>query len=324
MTPVRALFAGLVAAVLFGAGLFITTNFAGGRPHDLVPLLSLGRAPFSLMCFLSAWGALVLGGLGVIAAFLAFLTPEEDEDPRLRRHGFPKAAPLALIALALALAFAALRCKDGEAAAPIAVPVAAPVAEAAVIDDPVEDELLGGEPIARATLPAAVASAAAFEWPFKDPLLRAGAPLWLGESQPFSNDAEAQSLFCGKAWIAVTGSASEEGPADRNAARSEIRTRRAMTEASQWLGRHPDCGTAIVFGIDLGQHAPTSSNEDEGAATAYQRRILVASRARGDGEPTLSLAAAEAELAAFLADPEMRAALLAGREFVASPAIIRP
>ena len=186
------------------------------------------------------------------------------------------------------------------------------------------DRLLGGEPIAAATLPKAVASAAAFEWRFKDPLLRAGQPLWLGESRPFANDAEARRLLCGKAWIAVTGSASEEGPADRNAARSEIRTRRAMTQASKWLDGHPDCGATIVFGIDLGQHAPTSSNEDEGAATAYQRQILVASRARGDGEPALSLAAAEADLAAFVADPQMRAALLAGREFVASPAIIRP
>jgi hypothetical protein len=323
MTPVRALFAGLVAAILFGAALFIATSFAGGRPHDLVPLLSLTRAPSSLLCFLAAWGAFALGGLGVIAAFLAFLAPDDDDDPRLRRRGFPKAAPLALIAAALGAAFIALRCAAGAAAAPIAVAVLAPV-EAAVAVDRAEAELLGGEPIANAATPEAVAGAAAFQWRFKDPLLRGDGPLWMGGGQPFSDEAEAARLLCGKAWIAVTGSASEEGPPDRNAARSEIRTRQAMTRAAQWLARHAECGAPILFGVDLGQHTPTMSSADEGAATAYQRQILVASRARADGEAALSVAAAEAELAVFLSDPAMRAALLAGRQLIAAPAIIRP
>jgi len=323
MTPVRALVAGLVAAILFGAGLFIAASFAGGRPHDLVPLLSFARAPFSVPCFLAAWSAFALGGLGVIAAFLAFLAPDEDDDPRLRRRGFPKAAPLALIAAALGLAFVALRCAAGAAAAPIAVAVPAPV-EAAVMVDRAEAELLGGEPIATAATPEAVAGATAFQWRFKDPLLRGDGPLWMGGGQPFSDEAESSGLLCGKAWIAVTGSASEEGPPDRNAARSEIRTRWALTRAAQWLARHAECGAPILFGVDLGQHAPTLSNADEGAATAYQRQVLVASRARGEGEAALSRAQAEAELAAFLADPSMRAALLAGRQFATAPAIIRP
>lgn len=324
MTPVRALLAGIVAAILFGAGLFIATNFAGGRPHDLVPLLSLRPAPGSLLCTLAAWGALIVGGLGVLTAFLAFLAPEEDDDEtRLRRRGFPKAAPLVLIALALGLAFLALRCKSGEDAAPIAVAVAAPV-EAAIVDDPVEAELLGGEPIAPAPLAQAAASASAFQWRFKDPLLRGAGPKWMGGGEPFSDDAEASRLLCGKAWVAVTGSASEEGPPDRNAARSEIRTRQAMTSAARWLGRHPECGATTVLGVDLGQHAPTSPGAEEGAATAYQRQLLVASRARADGEAALALSAAEAELSAFLGDPAKRAALLGGRQFAADPAILRP
>jgi hypothetical protein len=113
MTPVRALFAGLIAAILFAAGLFIATNFAGGRPHDLAPLLLTGREPFDLLCFLAAWGALLGGALGVLTAFLAFIAPDEDDDPRFPRRGFPKSAPPILIVIGLALAYVALRCGGG-------------------------------------------------------------------------------------------------------------------------------------------------------------------------------------------------------------------
>jgi hypothetical protein len=329
MTPIRALFAGLLGAVIFAAGLFIVAKAAGARPHDLAPLLSLGRTPFSLLCFLAAWGALALGVLGVLSAFFAFIAPEEDDDPRYRRRGFPKALPPFLIALALALAFLALACgKRSGADAPVAVP-----ATPASVTLAEETPLLGEEPPPAmpeppAAEPAAV-NAAAFQWRYMDPLMRAAGGVWTGSGEPFDDEAEAARLLCGKAWVAVSGSASEEGPAARNEARARLRTLRAMSRAARFLDRRPDCGPTVVLGLDLGQHVATAPADDGaadegGAASAYQRQILVVSRARAAGEPILAAPAAEEELKAFLARPENRAALLAGRDFERDPIILRP
>ncbi|NWG91469.1 MAG: hypothetical protein HXY21_03030 [Parvularculaceae bacterium] len=333
MTPVRALFAGLLGAVIFAAGLFIVAKAAGARPHDLAPLLSIGRTPFSLWCFLAAWGALALGALGILAAFFAFIAPEEDEDPRHRRRGFPKALPPFLIAVALALAYLALACgtKSG-----IDEPVALPATPASVTLGE-ETALLGEEkptdepaPPPSEPFPAEPVGvgAAAFQWRYMDPLMRDAGGVWTGASEPFNDDAEAARLLCGKAWVAVSGSASEEGPAARNEARSRLRTLRAMSRAGRFLDRRPDCGPTVVLGLDLGQHAATRMTDDGaddgGAASAYQRQILVVSRARAAGETALSAAAAEAELRAFLSRPEYRADLLAGRDFQRDPIILQP
>jgi hypothetical protein len=318
MTPVRALVASLIAAVLFGAGLFIATSYAGGRPHDLVPLLSLGRTPFSLWCFLAAWAALIFGGLGVLAAFAAFIAPEEDDDPRFRRRGVPMAAPIILIGLGLALAFVALRCGPRlEASPPVAVPVT-PDAVAA----PAGPVLLGDEPPPGAAPPAAVAGEAAFSWRYMDPLVRGAGALWSGAGEPFADEAENLELLCGKAWVAVTGSASEEGPPERNARRARFRTERAMARAGAFLAQHAECGETVVLGVDLGQHARVTADGSEGAATSYQRQVLVVARGAEDPPKPVSATEAEAELRAFLADPASRAALLAGREFPSEPSII--
>lgn len=318
MTPVRALIAAVLAAVLFGAGLFIVAGLAGARPHDLLPLLSPGRSPFELWCFLGAWGALVFGALGVLTAFLAFLAPEEDDDPRVRRRGFPKGLPLLLVVIALALAFVALRCGvAGEA--PIAVPVA-PSPAAALAAPP----SVPAAPVQPAGPPPAGVAVAAFQWRFMDPLMRETGGVWLPDGAPFADDAENERLLCGKAWVAVSGSASEEGPSERNAARARIRTERAMARAGSWLSQHDECGGTVVLGVDLGQHVTTAPVAAEGAATAYQRQILVASRGRAYGEAALSSAAAEAELAAFLADPANRRAFFGGRTFQRDPVILAP
>lgn len=324
MTPVRALIASLFAATIFGAGAFIAASLGGGRPHDLVPLLSLGRTPFSLWCFLAAWGAIVIGVLGVLAAFLAFIAPEEEDDPRFRRRGFPKSAPLILIAIALGLVWLALRCADAAAAPPIAVAIEL---ETVAGEDPAD---LSGEPAPAANAPgtdnspAPIAEAAAFQWPYKIPLVRDNSAIWSGDPEPFSDDDEARRLLCGKAWLAVTGSSSEEGPAERNVVRARLRAGRAMAQASGWLSRHEDCGPTIVFGIDLGQHARVTGRNDDGAASAYQRQVLVVSRTRRSADESLSAGAAEEELRAFLQDPAARAALYAGRTFPAEPQILAP
>ncbi len=323
MTPVRALIAGLLAAVIFAAGLFIAANAAEARPHDLVPLLSIGRTPFSVWCFLAAWGAVGFGVLGVLSAFLAFVAPEEEEDPRFRRRGFPKALPPFLIALALGLAYLALACGPKSGDEP---PIAVPVPPAPDLGPPSPTKLSGEEdplPEPPPQIEPVGVAAASFQWRYMDPRVSDGRAFWTGGSEPFADGAETRALLCGKDWIAVTGSASQEGPAERNAARARRRTERAMKNAASYIYNRDDCGGAHVFGVDLGQHVPTGvSLDDAGAATAYQRQVLVASRARGGA--SMSVDAAEADLRAFLSDPAGRAALLAGREFAAEPDIIRP
>lgn len=314
MTPVRALLASVFAAVLLGAGCFIVASFAQARPHDLLPLLLASRAPFSLVCFLAAWGAVGFGTLGVAAAFLAFIAPEEDDDPSFRRRGFPKAAPLVLIALALILLFFALRCV-ADAGPPIAVPVEpAPIVEEPA--PPPADEPSAPPPDIRP-----VAMASTFEWPYMDPLMRGDGAIWSNSPQPFSDENEARRLLCGNAWVAVTGSSSEEGPAERNRARAHVRTQQAIARARSWLSRNSECGTTIVLGVDLGQHAAIQGAGD-GSASAYQRRILTVSRLRRESEESIDAAEARAELEAFLANPESRETLYAGRVFTAPPQII--
>lgn len=324
MTPVRAVFASLFAATIFGAGVFIAASLAGSRPHDLVPLLSLSRIPFSLWCFLAAWGAIIAGVLGVLAAFLAFIAPEEEDDPRFRRRGFPKSAPLVLIAVALGLVWLALRCASAAAPPPIALPVEPETGTGETPADlPAEAPPAAEAPVAAGD-PAPTSEAAAFQWPYKIPLVRDEGAIWSGDPKPFFDDDEARRLLCGKAWLAVTGSSSEEGPAERNAVRARLRAGRAMAEASLWLSRHAECGPAIVFGIDLGQHAAVAGRDDDGAASAYQRQVLVVSRTHRSADEALSAGAAEEELRAFLGDPAARAALYAGRNFPAEPQILAP
>ncbi|MFZ5617906.1 MAG: hypothetical protein ACOZAA_11375 [Pseudomonadota bacterium] len=319
MTPLRALIAGLLAAILFGAGLFIVASLADGRPHELVPLLSPGRSPFVLWCFLAAWGALILGSLGVLAGFFAFIAPEEEDDPRFRRRGFPKSAPIILIAIALGLAFLAIRCAD-EDEPPIAIAAAPEAIETGPGTPLLGDEEIAPEPTI--TTPPVEVGVAAFQWRYMDPLMREPNGIWARNGLPFSDDDENARLLCRKAWVAVTGSASEEGPAARNAARARLRTMRAMAQAEIWLAAHTECGPTVILGVDLGQHAPTGPIDDEGAATAYQRQVLVASRKRSTVEDNPDQSAAESELRAFLAEPANRAALYAGRQFPAEPAII--
>jgi len=307
MTPIRALLASLFASILLGAGSFIVASFGGGRPHDIVPILTRTAEPFSLLCFLAAWGAIVGGALGVIAAFFAFIAPEEDDDPRVRRRGFPKPAALVLIMLALALFHLALKC-----AATAPVPIAAPV-------EPAPTEVPA--PPQEAIRP--VASESGFSWSYMDPIMRASGPVWSPDAAPFGDDGENARLLCNVAWVAVTGSSSEEGPENRNMARSRARTLRAMSRAEEWLFRHTECGPTIVLGLDLGQHVAVENVRDP-AASAYQRRVLTVVRSRRDGGERLSVAGARAELTAYLADPENRRRLLAGRAFPAEPQILTP
>lgn len=327
MTPVRALIAGIFAAVLFGAGLFIAAGFAGARPHDLVPILSIDRTPFNFICFLAAWTGVIAGVLGVFAAFFAFLAPEEEDDPRFRRRGFPKIAPLVLIALSLGLTWFALRCA-GVAAheRPIAILLAPEVGDApeAEVFEPPENEART-RPEARAEPPAPVrpfpiAAAADFQWAYEIPLAhREIAQVDL--KGLFDAEAQTARLLCGKAWVAVTGSASEEGPTGRNETRARRRAAAARAVAADWIAGRAECGATPVFAVSLGQHANVLGAGDDGAASAYQRQVLTVSRDRMEGE-TMSADAAEAELRDFLDEPHNLDALYAGRRFASRPEIL--
>ncbi len=321
MTPVRAIAAAILAAIMVVAGALIVARAVGREAADLFEVLLAGPAP-GLLCFLAAAGAVLFGALGVLTAFLAFIAREEDEDDdrRFRRRGFPKSLPLVLIILSLALVWLALRC----APAPTPeFPVAVAVAPEAPLAAEIDEDLAGGEapPALEAQQGAYVFGETRFDWGFKDPLIRDGRPVWMSSERPFTDETDA-SLLCGKAWVGVTGSASEEGPAKRNAERSRLRARAAAEAAQRWLAGRPDCGETVVFGVDLGQHAEGIA-DDTGAATAYQRRVLVIARDRLGGA-TMSQDAARADLAAALADPAQRAALLGGRRFPAEPAIVIP
>lgn len=320
MTPVRAVFASLFAALFLGGGVMVSAGAAGASPHHLAPLLSFGKAPFSLLCFLAAWGAIAFGAFGVLAAFLAFIAPGEEDDPPFRRRGFPKSAPVVLILISVFLFWLAFRCADERRAAPIAIPVA-PDAEIAAdpLSRPAGDDLVDDGDVD--PVPRPVAAAASFSWPFKDPLVRDHGGVW-GGAEPFADETENERLLCGKAWIAATGSASEEGPAERNARRARMRAERARRRAEEWSSMRPECGAAPILAVDLGQHSPTGDDGADGAATAYQRQVLVISRARAAGEANLGEDAARAELAKYLADPDARAALYAGRRFSQPPVIL--
>jgi hypothetical protein len=319
MTPVRAFIAGVLALVMLGAGAFIVASAAGAEPHDLVPLLGFDRASAALLCFLAAWGAIIFGALGVIASFLAFIEREEVDD--LRRRGFPKGLPVLLIALSLTLAWYALRCAAQPAPDPIAVPVA-PTPAPEPLAAPLEPEK--PQPVVEAPSPTVSGAASSFEWRFKDPLIRDQGPLWSGaDAAPFANEPEARALLCGKAWVAVTGSASEEGPAERNERRARIRAENAAAAARDYLARNPDCGETPVFALSLGQHAPTGAAGEDGAATAYQRQMFVISRLRASADEVLSRAEARAELTEFLA-ASAPSTILGERRFSSAPVIIEP
>jgi hypothetical protein len=315
MTPVRAFIAAFLAAVMVIAGAMIVARASDRAASDLIEVLLAGPG-IGWPCFLAAAGAVLMGAGGVLTAFLAFIAREEEDDGPFRRRGFPKSAPLLFVILSLALVWFALRCTNApEPAAPIPVAVEPETPPTEDIDVALE----GGDPVDQR--PTVFAAPTRFSWTYQNPLIRGdGTGIWVDGDRPFADDSEARALLCDKAWIAVTGSSSEEGPAARNAIRSRLRARAADNAASGWIRSHPDCAAGPLFAVDFGQHSPVSGDAS-GAATAYQRQVYVIARAAAPGE-NINEDAARAELAAFLADPSSQAQLFGGRRFLAEPYIL--
>ncbi len=324
MTPARAVLAAILATVMLLAGALIVARTGGRSGADFLEVLLAGPAP-GLWCFLAAAGAVAFGAAGIFTAFLAFIAREEDEDEGpFRRRGFPKAAPLILIILALALVWYALRCAP---AAEAADPIAVAVAPEAPIEENIDDALEGGEPLDAINLQGSstIFGETDFDWTFKNPLIGDGGHRWMTRERPFTDDRAGganDALLCKKAWIAVTGSTSEEGPADRNAARSRLRALEAAAAARGWLARRPDCGKPFVFAVDLGQHEG-AGRDDTGLSTANQRRVLIAARLP-NAVGALTATVARAELGALLANPTSRELFFGGRRFPAEPVILAP
>jgi hypothetical protein len=341
-----AAFAAFLALLLASAVLAALRGSDIGAVSDI---LFLRDRNAGLLAAALGWLWLIFGLFSVGAAFAAFAVLEGDDAPdRLPHRRMPKVAPVFLMAaslLALWFVFAPARppASPPLVAAP-ATPIDVDTALAGAAAPAPEAPPAAAAPIAAAATSAAAAPPAPLSsadrareatlaietpliWTYEYPLMRDGAPLAspeveraLAELLPMRDpDGNVARLLCGKAWVAFTGSASEEGPPQRNAMRARARAMLLARRAEIWLDEHPQCERPVILAMDLGQHAPTAAGSP--ADTAYQRQAIVVSRVRARPDERLDATEAKAELAAFYADPAMRGRLLGSRRFPADPAI---
>jgi hypothetical protein len=169
-----------------------------------------------------------------------------------------------------------------------------------------------------------------FYWTYEFPLIRDGRMVSspevdraLAAFMPIEDRQGAVSkLLCGKAWVAFSGSASEEGPQDRNEMRARARAELVAARAETWLDAHPDCRRPVIVALDLGQHQRTDA--DDPSATAYQRQLIVIGRARASEDERIDAPAAVEEMRVFYANEAMRAKLLGARHFRGEAAVFVP
>lgn len=329
----RALIATIISGFMLFAGAVIVATFQQSDLAGAHAILAGREGRFA--CRLLAWGAVVAGALTLLASFAAFFDNEDDDG--FRRRGFPKLVPLLLIAASLGFLWFAYAC-----AARVEPPAPPPI-----VADP-DLELDGGEPPSEPLeidsgpepepeplpppTPAPLASETDFVWNYQYPLILNGPSqrspaMEAALADLFTGDAPgglAREAFCGAAWTAVTGAASEEGPRARNLARSRLRAELAAKAAARWLDRQDEnCPRPVLLAVDLGQHAPTGADEaDGGRHTGYQRQILIISRATAEPTETVSAEEAAEELRALLRDDP--ASVLGARVYSRAPAIFAP
>jgi hypothetical protein len=301
-----------------------------------------------------SWGWAILGLLGVAGAFVAFTAGEGDDDGAWHRR-FPAVLPILFLALSFGVLWLTMGPKAAPAAKPIIVAEKETPAPAANLEEelaggedafaelePLEPESASeSEPVELAALaesevhreepkvaeeiapiaPLASAEETGLFWMYEYPRIVDGRVVSSREVDralaaflPMDDkDGKVAAMLCGKAWVAFTGSASEEGPADRNAMRAKARAELVAARAEAWLDAHPDCRRPVIVALDLGQHQAT--NVGDPGATAYQRQLLVISRARATPEESVSSAAAVEEMEKFYADDVMRSRLLGARNY---------
>lgn len=339
--PIRSLIASLIiAGLIAGGGIYVMA-----REHaslaDFIALLQMRSPNATFVCSILAWAATVAAALAVLTGFAAFLDEPDDDD--YRRRGFPKGLPIALLIIALVLFWAALACMDRTAQQRVVIPIepaAASVEPLAGAE--AADELAGASTdeapadpdagLSREADQKIMAYETALIWEYKYPLISGETYIY----SPGMSDAiaalfpagdpngDVRAMLCGKAWVAFTGSASEEGPRDRNERRARRRAEMAAGAASDWLDLHEDCQRPVILAVTLGQHAGTTVPlADGGRSTGYQRQTLVASRELARDE-RIDRASAVRELDAYLDDAESLEALLGGRRYLSPPAVFTP
>lgn len=353
--------AALVAVFAFLVGSIAVAGVRHGDLSVVSDFLFRRAGDPSLVKTTLAWAWLVLGVAAVGGAFLAFVALDGDDLPnRLPHRRFPKLAPVILLAsslgvLWLLLAPPRLNPQSSADAARIAPeppaldvearlagaptektsqpssqelviePVVAPIAEEPKSPQP-------SEPIAPAEIEKAATTSeeTSLYWTFEHPIVSEGRVLSSPEADrdiarliPMKDaDGAVARMLCGKIWVAFSGSASEEGPRERNALRSHARANLLAARGKAWLDAHSDCDRPVILALDLGQHEPTGAGDP--ARTAYQRQAIIISRARTSPAEKLSAEEARGELEAFYADAEMRGRLLGGRRFGSEPVIFAP
>ncbi len=323
-SPLRALLAAVVMALLLAIG--VTLVLSGLKAHfgDFANQLFGHSDRATLWSRMAGWLAVGAGLLAVLAAYVAWY--EEPEFDGVTRRGFPRYFPVLFFVLTLALLWLAmfLLKKPEAAAAPPPPPAAEPAREAPL-------ELEGGDPVPE---PQVAAVALPVRYTFRYPLITARGAEGAAHTQrdlalafPLNDeDGRVRALLCGKAWVALAGSASQEGDRDRNEARARLRAEYALARAKAWLAAHAeDCPAPALIGLDLGQHqAVVAAPAADGADTADQRQLIVITRALGADESAVSAEDALIEARAFYASGAGHAAILGGRRYAREAVFFAP
>lgn len=326
---IRTIIAVIIAIAVLAAGVFFTFQAKSVGVEDALAILMRADPEASLLCAIAGWGALAAAVLGVLATIAAFFAEEDDDG--YRRRGFPKIVPVALILVSLVLFWTMFDCARLTAAAEPETVVAPVTPEPAPPAE--EPQLAGAEEETPPAAPQIAVDPSIYEWPYMIPLIRDGGYEDSGELRRALNavfpandpDGRIRGALCGAGWVAVAGAASEEGPAERNAARSRIRAELAANAAKRWLDAHADdCVRPIILGLDLGQHSPTLSAVGDGSDTAFQRSVIIVSGMRRSADESVSFSDAMREAQDALDDPATLREVMKGRRYERAPTLFIP
>jgi len=321
---IRSILAAIITVILMVGGIYLILQFTDATFSDYFSALLFQNDAHPLRCFLFAFGAIVCAILALVSCVAAYF--EDEHFDEYEHDEFPIGAIPFFIVASLGLFFFALGCSaDRSSAEPFAdetveiepamTKVPEPLLDALVEPEPetVEQIDLGPPPLPEIPQPEVHGLFGAGSWPYKLPLVRNDQPVESPELTDFLNNdvfpfgdraGGVRSILCGKAWVAIVGSASEEGPSDRNMKRARFRAELALKRAEEWLDHHEDsCRRPVLLGVDQGQHRPTTEGPIEGPESSIsrtQRALNFYLRPHYPGEGSLSKTEAMEELRAYL------------------------
>lgn len=119
---------------------------------------------------------------------------------------------------------------------------------------------------------------------------------------------DGEAFICQQAWLAVTGSASQEGPSARNEERARLRTdlaARYVASLAEQAAQEHGCPAPLIFKINLGQapcpqkDCPASPENANVPQSEEQRLARLYTRGKISTEP-LSMAEAERDIKRFV------------------------